>query len=257
MKEKKVSIYRSDMRRFFISWRFYVSLVVGLLFILRPFFEAYQVWERMSPVLLLSLPFGSSDFTPFAAIFCVLPFADSFCVDADSNFANSIVLRVGGRRYALQRCITVAISGAVVMGTIVLVTIMSCVFAAGLPETAESADFMRNTIWARMNVILTFNGTLFYAGRLLLAALFGALWALVGLAISTVLTNRYVTLVAPFILYQVLWYLLSESPINPVYLLRGDDQRIPSLAFVVMYQLALIGLCAFAAFRGIRRKVMI
>lgn len=256
MKEKKVSLYRSDMRRLFASWRFYVSLAVGLLFLMRPFFEAYQLWGRMSPIQLLSLPFGASDFTPFAAIFCVLPFADSFCEDADSGFANGIALRVGGRRYAIQRCITVAASGAAAMGAIVLAAILSCVFAAGLPETAESADFMRNTIWARMNVILAFNGALFYAGRLLLAVLFGALWALVGLAISTVLTNRYVTLVAPFVLYQVLWYLLSESPVNPAYLLRGDDQRIP-FAFVVIYQSALIGLCAFTAFRGIRRKVMI
>lgn len=257
MKEKHVQLYRSDMRRIFGSWRIYVSVIVGLLFVLRPFFEAYQVWAQMSPMLLLSLPFGSSDFTPFAAIFCVLPFADSFCEDAESDFANSIVLRIGARRYAFQRCIAVAISGAMVMGAIVLVAIMSCVLAAGLPETAESADFMRNTIWARMNVILPHSGALFYAGRLLLAVLFGALWALVGLAISTVLTNRYVTLVAPFVLYQVSWYLLSETPVNPVYLVRADHGGIPSLTFVVIYQSALIALCIFAAYRGIRRKVTI
>lgn len=257
MREKHVYLCRSDARRILGSWRIYVSIAVGLLFILRPFFEAYQVWHRMTPALLLSLPFGSSDFTPFAAIFCVLPFSDSFCEDYNSGYVNAIALRTGVKKYSIRRCASVALSGGAVMGLIVTVTIILCAAAAGLPETAESADFMRHTIWARMDIILPFNGLFFYTGRVLLGILFGMLWALVGLLISTLVTNRYVTLVAPFVLYQALWYLLSLTPINPVYLLRGDDGRIPSLAFVVIYQSALILLCALVSSYGIRRKVMV
>lgn len=254
MKEKNTQLYRSDMRRISRSWKLYVSIAVGLIILLRPFFEAHEVWEMMSPAYLLSLPFGSSDFSPFAAIFCVLPFADSFCEDFSSSFANHITLRVGAREYARQRCISVALSGSIVMGLMVFVSILLCALAAGVPETAETADFMRNTNWARLNLIIPYHGVLFFAGRLLCAVLFGAVWASVGLAISTLLPNRYVTLVAPFILYQALWYILSGTSFNPVYMLRGDYSP---LSFIVVYQLIIIILCFLVSYFGILRRVKV
>lgn len=251
------SIFVADIKRIFGSWRIYTSVVFALVVLLRPLFEARTSWNQASPLLLLSFPFGSSDFNPFAAIFCVLPFADSFCEDYGSGFSNSISLRVGTRKYALQRCGTVALSGAAVMFTVVLVTVILCNSFAGIEETYETADFMRNTIWAKMDFIIPYHGLFFYWGRLVLSILFGALWALVALVISTFLTNRYVTMVAPFVLYQALWYVLSETPINPVYLIRADDARIPSLGFVVAYQFVLIAICSFLAYSGIKKKVTI
>jgi hypothetical protein len=81
------------------------------------------------------------------------------------------------------------------------------------------------------------------------------LWALIGLCVSILIANRYVTLIAPFVLYQALWFLLNETAINPVYLFRGDSNFIPSFAFLVIYQLTCIFLCAVFSIYGIKRRI--
>lgn len=254
---KHVSLWKGDTSRIFHSWKIYISFAVGLLLILHPLFNAPGAWTHYSPMMLLSFPLATSDFTPFAALFCVLPFADSFCEDYNSNYVNSIVLRTGTRKYARQRCFSTAISGGIIMSAIMFITILFCILAAGQPDTPESVSFLGNSIWMKMGIVLLWNGALLYICRVLFAFLFGALWALTGLAISTAITNRYVTLIAPFVLYQVLWFFLNEKAINPVYLLRCDSNFIPSFGFALTFQLLCIVLCAVISYLGIRKKVRV
>ena len=60
------------------------------------------------------------------------------------------------------------------------------------------------------------------AAKVVLGFLFGAAWALVGLAFAVWMPNKYVSLIAPFVLYQSLWILLDKSILNPVKLVNGD-----------------------------------
>ncbi len=257
MDKRYDSIIMADLHRIFSSWRVYVSIVIALFFLLRPLFETSVSWANMSPLQLLSLPFGASDFAPFAVMFCVFPFADSFCMDYNSGIINNITTRVKVNRFAKQRVITVALSGAFVMFICVLIPIAFCNIFAGRDETYETAYFMRNTIWWKAGALLPLNGLVFYWGRLVLAALFGALWSLIALAISTIVTNRYVTLIIPFVLCQALWYLLGESPFNPVHLIRADNSNIPFLSFAILYQITLIFFFSVLSIIGMKKKVSI
>lgn len=257
MNKRGNSIIGADLQRVFSSWRMYVSILIALFFLLRPLFESNGSWANMSPLQLLSIPFGASDFTPFAVIFCVFPFADSFCIDFNSGIVNDLAIRVRVNRFAKQRVITVALSGAFVMFICVLVPIVLCNALAGADETYETAFFMRSTIWWRMDVLLPLNGLLFYLGRLVLAVLFGALWSLIALAISTIVTNRYVALIIPFVLCQALWYLLGESPFNPVHFIRADNSNIQSIAFAILYQITLVIIFSALSAVGIKKKVSI
>ena len=60
------------------------------------------------------------------------------------------------------------------------------------------------------------------AVKVLLGFLFGAAWALVGLAFAVWMPNKYVSLIAPFVLYESL-YILMPNCLNPAVLVRGDD----------------------------------
>ena len=60
------------------------------------------------------------------------------------------------------------------------------------------------------------------AVKTLLGFLFGAAWALAGLAFAVWMPNRYVSLIAPFVLYESL-NILAPVWINPAALVRGDD----------------------------------
>lgn len=246
---------QSDCSRVFRNWRIYAALLAGLALMLHPLLSLWPYRENYSAMLLLSAPLATSDFTPFAAIFCVLPFAESFCEDLNSGYISSITTRIGVKKYAKKRCISVALSGGIVSAAIMLVTILICVIGAGQPDTEETVSFMSNTPWAKMGIILTAHGAVLYTLRVFTAFLFGMLWALVGLAVSVVIPNRYVTLIMPFVIYQVLWFLLEETAFNPVYMFRGDSNFIPSFSFVVIYQLICIALCAVISYSGMKRRI--
>lgn len=252
-----MKLLKADIRRIFGSPKFYISLCLGLTVFLRPLLPAVMHPSQGTLMQFLSGPLAISDFTPFAVLFCVLPFADSFCEDYLSGLVKFSVLRTGIKKYAAQRCLSVALSGGVLMAATMLVAILLCAVLANQPETAESAAFLGRTIWAKMDLILRYHGVFHYALRIFLAFLFGCLWSLVGLLTSVLITNRYVTYVAPFVLYQVLWFLLAETAFNPVYMLRGDSDFLPSLWFVLIHQLSLILVCSALSYWGIRKKVQV
>ena len=106
MKDRR-SCIKSDFRRIFRSPRFYLALGISLAILLRPLEQVVRYKVGGTFLEMLSIPFALSDFMPFAAIFCVLPFADSFCEDYRSGYVRAAALRVGIKRYAWQRCLTV------------------------------------------------------------------------------------------------------------------------------------------------------
>lgn len=255
MKLKSSYFIRCDLKRMLKAPGIYLSVFLSLFILLRPLAGAFVEKANGTFLQILSVPFATSDFTPFAAIFCVLPFAGSFCEDYNSGYIKSIALRIGVKKYAQQRCLTVILSGGIMMALTVMIVIVVCACLANMPETEETVAFMRTTIWARMGILMKYHGILFVMLKVLLAFLFGAVWALIGLTISVFLTNLYITYIAPFTLYQILWLLLEGSAFNPVYLLRGDSNFIPSFEFILIYQVVIIIVCCMISCMGIREKV--
>lgn len=88
------------------------------------------------------------------------------------------------------------------------------------------------------------------AAKVLLGFLFGAAWALVGLAFAVWIPNKYVSLLAPFVLYQSL-YILMPNRLNPALLVRGDDT-----GHVLSIVAECVWLCAaaVAVMAGFRRR---
>lgn len=253
---QKYHLLRVDLKRIFTDPKMYVSIIISLAILLRPLIETISDGGAGTFLTLQTLPFGLSDYSPFAAIFCVLPFADSFCEDYNSGFAAPIVQRIGVRRYALGRCASVALSGGITMGVIVLITLGTCFALASEPDTFESVQFWieGNSLWYRMDLLFRNHGLGIMAYRVLFGFLFGCAWAMVGLAISTMVVNRYITYVAPFVIYQAGWFLIKGNW-NPVKLLRGDYAS--SVFYVIFVQLTVIGICgAFSYFR-IKKKVTV
>ncbi len=249
-------MFKSEIKRMFSRPLLYVSFIVGVLLINRPLLVTmFEPSGSGSISQYLSMPFALSSFSPFAAIFCAVPFADSFCDDFNSGYIRSVVSRAGVKRYALLRCLAVALSGGLVMAGIIAVTILHCGILADVPDTPETVAFMRNSIWMRSGIIFVMNGIPYLLLRVLFGFLFGCVWSLIGLFTSTILTNKYVTYIAPFVLYQMLWFVLSDSMWNPVYMFRGDSDFIPSISFVLVYQLVLILVLILFSCLLIRRKV--
>lgn len=246
-------IIKADLKRIVSGWQFYAAILCGLALFTHPVLLNRGFWEYASPLELFSMAMGVSDFTPFAVIFAVLPYGTAFCMDCKSEYANSIVSRIGIRKYTWGRWASVSLSGAMVMGFLMLGTVTMCLTGAKMPETEMSASFLKGGPWE--NLPLLMNGFWFYLLRICLAMLFGSLWATVGLIVSAVAPNPYVVLILPFVIYQGAWYLLGLSIFNPIYYFRADFQGIPSLPFSFGYQIFWNAVAALAAQVLMRRRL--
>ena len=102
-------------------------------------------------------------------------------------------------------------------------------------------------------------GALVLFGKIVLGSLFGAVWGLVALYVSTIFANRYVTLIAPFVLYQALWVIFQTIPyLNPLFLLRGDFPAtgfVGSFQYILIFQSVWILTLGYLCYRGMEKRV--
>ena len=245
-----------EIKQALFSKKMILAVLLGTVLISRPLWNILLCGENQyyAPMELLSFPLAVSDFTPFAPVFAILPYAMIFCVEYNSHYTKSILLRCREKQYGLSKVISVALSGGVSLGLIFLIVIIISITTAGEPHTIDSASFLLNTIWQRAGLVTKYAGAGVYVGRVFLAFLFGMLWAEIALFLSTVWTNIYVSLVLPFVIYQALWVTLQQFPFNPLYLLRADYAGIPSLLSVILYQSFSIVIVSVLAYMGIVRR---
>lgn len=172
-----------------------------------------------------------SGFTVFLPVFPVLGYASRFCGEYESGYYRLILGRMKPQKFAGVRIISVALSGGMIVA---LPYLFICLLAVALaaPELADMNSLGLDA--SGVNVLkipediemakigMTYGIGVMVALKVLLGFLFGAAWALVGLAFAVWMPNQYVALIAPFVLYQSL-YILMPNCLNPALLVRGDD----------------------------------
>ena len=172
---------------------------------------------------------AASGFTVFLPVFPVLGYASSFCGEYESGYYRMILSRMKPQKYAQVRIISVALSGGAIVAIPYLLLCLAAVHS-GVPEITSNT--LRVDTDLEMVVIAqTYGVGVMVAAKVLLGFLFGAAWALIGLAFAVWMPNKYVSLIAPFVLYQSMW-IFMPSILNPARLVRGD--HVGHLLSVVM-----------------------
>lgn len=172
-----------------------------------------------------------SGFTAFLPVFPVLGYAARFCGEYESGYYRLILARMKPQEFARVRIASVALSGGAIVAVPYLLVCLAAV-ALQAPELADAnslgldasgVNILRVETDIEMVVIgQTYGVGVMVAVKVLLGFLFGAAWALVGLAFAVWMPNKYVSLIAPFVLYQSL-NILMPANLNPAQLVRGDD----------------------------------
>ena len=170
--------------------------------------------QAMHPVnrLLLNLFYGEFGF--LAALLATLPFADSFLDDLNQGFLRQIIQRVSFRKYRNAKIMTVAITGGL---SLVLAVLL--VFVAGFAGATdwESRAYFSGYAYPLTEPFGPLGGLypanpIFYLLYLLTSVFcFGAVYAVLGLAISSLIHNRYVALAGPLVLVQILDFLQGRA----------------------------------------------
>ena len=212
-----------------------------------------------SPYYAIVNILAASGFVVFLPVFPVLGYAPRFCSEYESGYYRLILARMKTREYARVRITSVALSGgAIVAIPYLLVCLAAVVLQAPVLENVNSlgldasgVNLLRVPEDLEMVVIgQTYGIGVMVAVKVLLGFLFGAAWALVGLAFAVWMPNKYVSLIAPFVLYESL-YILMPNKLNPALLVRGDDTgHLASAGMECVWLLA----AAAAVMAGFRRR---
>ena len=246
-----------DVRRSFANPGFFAG-VCGLEVLLAYNFVT-ESFHSGSPYYAIVNILASSGFTVFLPVFPVLGYAARFCGEYESGYYRLILARMKPKRFARIRIISVALSGGVIVA---LPYLLVCLWAVYLesPGVADANSLGLdawgvNVLRVETNIEMVVIGQTYGLGamvavKVLLGFLFGAAWALVGLAFAVWMPNKYVSLIAPFVLYESL-YILMPNCLNPAVLVRGDDAgHLLSIGAECVWLLA----AAAAAMAGFRRK---
>jgi hypothetical protein len=161
---------------------------------------------------ILNLYYGEFGF--LAALLAALPFADSFLDDSNQGFLRLIIQRTPFRKYLTAKVMAVALTGGI---SLLLAELI--IFLAGLSSPTDwkimtstlGGAFYLGEPQGPLGTLYTLN-PLFYLLYLLASAFgFGSVYALMGLAISTFIHNRYVVLAVPLVFVQVFSFLEQRS----------------------------------------------
>jgi hypothetical protein len=211
-------ILKEELNRAFRNPRYILVILLALAFLVIGLYRfpatTNLAGQSMHPVnrLILNLEYGEFGF--LAALLATLPFADSFLDDLNQGFLRQIVQRVSYRKYQVAKIISVALAGG-----ISLVIVVMMVFLIGLlgdvswETTAFASGYAHNPTEpvGPLGSLYTLN-PVYYLFYILLSAFgFGATQALMGLAFSTVIHNRYVVLAMPLVIVQVLDFLQTRA----------------------------------------------
>lgn len=211
-------ILKEEFNRAFLNPRYIMVILLALAFLAIGLYRFPTTLDlagqSMHPVNRLILNLQYSEFGFLAALLATLPFADSFLDDLNQGFLRQIVQRVPYRKYQMAKIISVALAGGI---SLVLVVMM--VFLIGLLgdvswETVTYASgYAHNPTEpvGPLGGLYTLNPVYYLLYILFSAFSFGAVQALMGLAFSTVIHNRYVVLAMPLVIVQVLDFLQSRA----------------------------------------------
>ncbi len=214
--------FLQDLKRSFLNRGFFAGLFAVTAVLVSASFHAPLDRSRSSYFIMMEI-FAASGFTPFAAIFPGLAYASVFCEEYSSGYLKMIYSRMLPKKFGLIRIVTVALSGGMMLA-VPFILVLGIAYRFGVPGIPSGSDEGLMAGTALIFYIENYGEWYIFFWKVLLGFLFGCVWALAGLAFAVWIPNKYVALIAPFVLYEAMWLALGNIPVlNPIYLMRGDD----------------------------------
>lgn len=256
-----MGILRMEFARAFVNKRFLVVFLLALACFAYGYYDAGHFFPGLGSdkagnviqntyELWLFVHFRSF-FAYFAPIAAALPFVDSLWMDRNHGFLRFILARSAYHRYLAAKLLANLAAGALAVAGPLLLLFGYFSLSASRALPTNSLIF---NIWGAQNgspagilsSLYTTNPGLYILALIGLAALFGAAYATLGLAISGLVNNRYIVLAAPFIAYIVSAYIADRArhlgaQWSPETILIPYNTAAVS-AFTIFIQLAALGL---------------
>lgn len=243
--------FLQDLKRSFLNKGFFAGLLAVTWLLADAVFQAPLDRTRSSYFILANVE-AASGFGPFAAVFPSLAYASAFCEEYNSGYLKMIFSRISSKKFGMIRIITVALSGGVMVAVPILVS-CGMAYYFGIPGIPGGSDEGMLDGTMMRSYIENYGDWYVFAWKVILGLLFGCMWALAGLAFAVWIPNKYVSLIAPFVLYETMWIVFYKIPLlNPIWLRRGD--AIDSYPLSGFMECVYILLAAIVVMMGVKRR---
>jgi hypothetical protein len=159
-----------------------------------------MIAHNVSAVAAFNNTFKYNNISNLLILSATFPYAASFCIDWQTRFAFSIMIRSKKTAYVLSKCITAAVAGglAVAIGAAIFIGYV-CVTQPGiLPEAIAIEMEFSNEAFG--DLLVKGKAALFFLSYLYIIFLQAAFFSSLGLMISAYLPNKYVAYISPFAL---------------------------------------------------------
>lgn len=189
---------------FFTGWIRYNGFNFGDPFTYTP--NAFNYW-------MLITDFGFFEYV--APLIATMPFADSLITDLKQGFSGYVNLRCSYRQYFRAKVISNAIAGALAIALPLILLIIILVFI--YPTQVGQSEYI-SRLYNRPDYPVGPLGFL-YQGQpflyitflIILGGLFGAVYASVGLTLSSMVKNPHWVLATPFLFFCLASYMAERS----------------------------------------------
>ncbi|NMC14640.1 MAG: hypothetical protein GYA34_17360 [Chloroflexi bacterium] len=210
---------RTEFQRAFINQRLWLIPILALAglwagyrqFPIDPFLEGatkdvYRLW---------TLWYAFSFFNYLAPLLAAIPYSDSLITDRRYGFLKHILTRCSMRRYLAVRTLANAAVGALSVCIPVALMFIYCYtimpVEGPVRTIGETPHVYPNYPMGLLGYLYLQQPYLYLAFLVLMAAIFGAVYATFGLAVSAWVNNPYVAIAAPFAFLVVFGYLTERS----------------------------------------------
>lgn len=246
--------FRLNLKKSILNLGMVTACVISMIILFRSYFMYGLTKPVNVDILTLTInPLAMSGFIPFACVFPILPFAFSYLEEKNSGYIKSILTRTTQKRYIITKVFFTGFSGGISM-VIPFTILFIYTYLIGKPVSSDLfPQVYLDHMWGKY--IFIWGGVFVLVCRIVLVFLFGCIWAEMALLVSTICPNRYVTFLAPFIIYQLAWMTFQNDilvKLNPAVLFRSDFVAGTPLYQPFLVQCIILLVISILIYRNIR-----
>lgn len=233
---------KNNLKRGIINRDMLISLIASVICLVIGGYESLIIYKQNSYVnaFFSSLTNGTSSIMAlvFPIIACI-PYAASYAEEKVSGYLNYVIIKVNKKKYIRTKILSCALSGGLAVGVPALVFLIACIWCKGTQLSSTQSEYYYIT----HAVGLFDRSPIFYCLLYVLNFfLCGAIFALIGLAVSVYINNKYLIHIIPFAIYILLAMLMANININlnPVTLYDINSYSESSLVFNSIYKIVIM-----------------
>ena len=181
-------------------------------------FDNIDIFQRNAVEIFIRGYYYSNSILPsIASIICTIPFSVCYVMDQQSGFEKNLIMRMGRKKYFQSRFCTTGIMGAFsfLLPMIIYFFVVFLLFRTPISENSME-EFVRHSPYGFVNSISPY----FYVITIIIhCSIFGAVYAVLGFAVSFFVKKKYVAWLFPFLLtivFSLFSMYLNVTAIEPM-----------------------------------------